>query len=723
MTIDQLIFDRDDIHFSITADRINWAIDTLRADAQELSNYRAVEMLGEIEAEYNTLCRNFVDGADHPERIQLYNSLCNRLHGVADDVYDDKVVRANDSLRAKTLYYLSHCNLAKKMAEYRALNVKHRQFVSEHNDCSISQAQMNVAEEIFDYVWTHRPTASDAQLLGQFVTDADVPRFHRDMMFGAVLLLAMYRFSAHYVDMLLDVIEQSKMNARAIVVLALTLILHPTRLDNCMKKKSRLMKMMKDSDFNSAFFDAYMAINQMRAIEPVGKMMAEDIIPAFSNAKTSTNSVQSGNLTVISLDSSKDDAPTKDPKVQKGMEQVTRWQLEGIDVFWASFRFLKGYEFFNHINHWFMPFDPHVPQLSHIVFPQGDIFTYPLVGRLMENKIMCESDKYSLLLSLEKVPAEKKEAMLKMHDAEMDQNEAVYEHAEGSGDEKLRRAQMNTFTHDVFRVAKAHSCRREFPDVLTAIKLFYHSYLYDELYNDLEHDAKLADFLLQHGFHNEAYQVYHRQCTKDQTQDVDLMKQTAYCAIKAKNYAQAVEMLAKAEFLSEHDAWIKRNLALCYREQKQFDKENFYLKQTLELTPDDADQKLALCRCLMQLRKYTEVLPMLFELDYNFPSTPEVERMLLRCAFHEERFETTIKYFQLVPEDQLQSEDYIMMGHALLCTGRRNEAVEAYSHVDSPDEDVFFCELRKGEKVLYKYVDRVAVRLLINAALVRKSES
>jgi hypothetical protein len=81
---------------------------------------------------------------------------------------------------------------------------------------------------------------------------------------------------------------------------------------------------------------------------------------------------------------------------------------------------LKHFSFFQQTENWFLPFYFPNPAVSEILKNETGAFTNPdLMQGMAESGVLCNSDKYSFILSIPQMPNAQKDMMGQMFMAEM----------------------------------------------------------------------------------------------------------------------------------------------------------------------------------------------------------------------------------------------------------------------------------------------------------------
>ena len=86
--------------------------------------------------------------------------------------------------------------------------------------------------------------------------------------------------------------------------------------------------------------------------------------------------------------------------MEESIQKMMKMQQQGSDIYFGGFSKMKRFPFFDHIANWFMPFSAHHPGLKEVAQKLGDS---SFLDKMTEQGLFCESDKYSLALTMAQI--------------------------------------------------------------------------------------------------------------------------------------------------------------------------------------------------------------------------------------------------------------------------------------------------------------------------------
>lgn len=368
---------------SLAAGRIAVALEALKTIAPGVLDTNAVEALA---TRYFYMLR-FV--ADSP---QGYN---------AADV-DDIIMRITDmlataeaydasldsnSLRGSEVRYFSRRpeeNLASIVSDYIVALSDMQANISPFGNNKERKQLEQLAEDIFKRIWASPLHADDIELVVSIILDKDMPASDRVWWVDA-LGLGATRFSV-----------RSRLKA-------LVSLLHND--DNGVAAHAAVWCLLIVAAYSDQLPREF-AIESLQQVLDVMQMGAEDLCQLIIDSFPSTKSIDFSRLGSISPDKaeklvkgeiSEGDLSDEERETIEKMRDIHR---SGVDLVEPMLAPIRQMPFFADISRWFLPFNPEHTALTNITDGEGA----EIAQTIYELRMMCDSDKYALLLSLEAMP-------------------------------------------------------------------------------------------------------------------------------------------------------------------------------------------------------------------------------------------------------------------------------------------------------------------------------
>ena len=493
---------------------------------------------------------------------------------------------------------------------------------------------------------------------------------------------------------------------RAITALDLMIRCHADRLPFYPETTVHLRQLFGDTLYADMLADVELQLSRSLDTERIERQMRDEIIPAmlrnpmspFNPAKgidgtTPPKGPMSPFTDDISINPDWEEWMEKSG-IKEKMRELTEMQMNGADVYMATFAQMKTYPFFNSIENWFRPFDPTNNAVSGL-FPAGEEGEPTLQRLVMRSDIFCNSDKYSFCLALNQLPAAQRDLL---RDQIREQKDALDEEVASSLNEAIKRQKgkpttktlTRQYMQDLYRFF--HLCPRRHNYINPFDNAFVHDTL-DRLADIIVLPAKclcaMAELDIQRKNFEGAdtlfsfHMLYH-----PQKMDATLWQKAGYCRQMAKRYNTAIEALAMSDVLMPEHPWTMLHLAQCYRKNGDDERALEYYKYVEKASPNDMRVLWQEARLLMRLQREEEALPLLQRLAYEEPDTQKIMSLLTEAYLRVGRIEQAVKQvdrMMALPNVELVEGELFTSACAYWLAGRREEALTLFQHIGSFD--------------------------------------
>jgi tetratricopeptide (TPR) repeat protein len=364
-------------------------------------------------------------------------------------------------------------------------------------------------------------------------------------------------------------------------------------------------------------------------------------------------------------------------EIFKTMEELTKLQMEGADVYMSAFANMKHFDFFKDFQNWFVPFYPEHETVDEIY--RDEILgpgSNELAEALYKTPFICNSDKYSLLLNLKYLPSQQKSMMLKVFKMELEGLQQMNEEESSTDPYKTFRTNITQYLQDIYRFFKLSPYRKEFEDLFIGKLDIYNSEFFKLTCNASEAEAGLADYFFSKNFYSDALQLFLKQVS-EKPSEVQLYEKIGYCYQESSDYEEALKFYRRAELI-DRKVWTIKKIGFCLRRLGKNEEALEYYLQAYDLEPENIHTVIMVAHCYIDLKNYEEALKYYFRVEYKEPGNLKILRPIAFCYFALGRFEESEKYYERLSVGKLNAHDLINKGHLALCKGDKLEAVDLY---------------------------------------------
>lgn len=659
--------------------------------------------LGDLRDEYNNIVMTYksmlnytMEGVVDPERSKVYLKLIRSIFELSDRALQDilshysgwhtywvkQQAEKEQRLSGKTLVEsIDDLIFKSELDEW----LKTSNEINPDPESELSIQHKHLINNIFNHLWLTDYYGEAEEGLIKIVMNSGKFRWYETSMFVSAITLSSLR--TWQTEKLSSLIGFYRSSDNQIMERALTgIILNLNYYNDRLLFYPELLNSIKSVSDNERFREhcriIVLQIIRSRETEDLSRKLHDEILPKVAKLKPRIEER-------LDLDNilPKEKNEEKNPdwsemfsdseEIFKTMEELTKLQMEGADVYMSAFSNLKHFDFFKDFQNWFVPFYPDhevVNEIFHdeILGPGTD----ELAEALYKTPFICNSDKYSLLLNLKYLPSSQKTMMLKVFRMELEGLQQNEDSDSSVDPYRTFRTNVTQYLHDLYRFFKLSPYRKEFEDLFSGNMDIYNSEFFRMTCNATEAESGLADYFFSKSYYSDAVGLFLKQ-VKNKPDDSQLYEKIAYCYQQEDDYEEALKYYRMAD-LVERKAWTLKKIGLCLRRLGRKEDALDYYLQAGELEPENIHTAIMTGHCYLDLHNYESALKYYFRVEYNDPGNLNILRPIAFCYLALGRFDDSEKYYDRLASGKFSAHDYINRGHLSLCRGRKKEAVDYY---------------------------------------------
>ena len=658
---------------------------------KEVGRGDMVNELEQLEMSYTFMLKYLEQGVLDPQRADILSNIRQSLYTLNDQSYIGLMEPISPEVFYTRRRELNSDTLMGIIEDYRnalqELSLA-QSLPDERNDSHAILSRLRHAEELetklFNRIWSTFPLSSDDASNLKLCINGDVLPVHTRCLLVAALFLGLMKFyDENKLLILLEAYQLSdepQVQLRALICAMLTLLAHKKRTNASRAIQNRLSAMQDIADFNHDVWSIQAQLARSRNTENVKQRVRNDLIPNIMKMRPDIiDKLKDKDSQIIDLSDIEANPEWQDWLDQNGItrriEEFNAMQVEGSDVFIATFSHLKTFPFFKTLGNWFLPF-----YAAHSSVVENLGAGKMALAEVVEHApYLCNSDKYSFCLSLGALP----ESQRTMMSAQLEeQNAALKESQQGElPDERKRRVKIiNAFVQDLYRFFKLFSRRREFISVMDDPQLDMTECLpLIKVTRDAHILELLGTLYFKNAFYDDAIKCFTWLEGMDEGTDDHIYQKIGFAYQNAGKTEQALNYYKRYELLHEEDVWNMRHIAACYRALGQLDEALEYYRRVEVLTPNNVSLTLTIGHVLMEQNRTSEAIQQYFKADLMENSKHRAWRPIAWCSFMLGDYDRAIDYYDRISRDDTPTpQDLLNRGHVLLCQGKTEEAIRVY---------------------------------------------
>jgi tetratricopeptide (TPR) repeat protein len=680
----------------ISEKRIKQSLDIL---ADMISNTSSGDMRDEydnLEMTYKNMLTYTIDGIKDPERNKIYIKLIQSILGLSDRARQDilshnsgwhtywvkQQAEKEMKLTGKTIVEtVDDLMFKSELDEWLKLSNE----INPDPDSAIARKHKRLIKNIFNHLWLTDYYGEAENSLINIILKSGKFRWYEASMFVTAVTLSSFRtWQTEKLFHLISLYEagQDQVMERALSGLILNLHYYNGRILLYPEITERIKELSSKTQFKEHCRIIVFQIIRSRETENLSRKLQDEILPQVARLKPMIEEK-------LDLDNilPKDKNEEKNPdwaemfsdseEIFKTMEELTKLQMEGADVYMSAFANMKHFDFFKDFQNWFVPFYPEHETVDEIY--RDEILgpgSNELAEALYKTPFICNSDKYSLLLNLKYLPSQQKSMMLKVFKMELEGLQQMNEEESSTDPYKTFRTNITQYLQDIYRFFKLSPYKKEFEDLFIGKLDIYNSEFFKLTCNASEAEAGLADYFFSKNFYSDALQLFLKQVS-EKPSEVQLYEKIGYCYQESSDYEEALKFYRRAELI-DRKVWTIKKIGFCLRRLGKNEEALEYYLQAYDLEPENIHTVIMVAHCYIDLKNYEEALKYYFRVEYKEPGNLKILRPIAFCYFALGRFEESEKYYERLSAGKLNAHDLINKGHLALCKGNKREAVDLY---------------------------------------------
>lgn len=534
-----------------------------------------------------------------------------------------------------------------------------------------------ISSDIFTRVWIEFPLRSDSSdLLLNMITDSSLPPHDRCLWVNA-LGLNMHRYATSVVaDTLLDIHAGSEEELSTTAAVWLMLALREAMRNNSLTTSDRScvlrrMEQAHPGDIGDIVLEWSRSLGTENISEEMRKLLHNNF----------------GKMGRRFTDRLKDLDPEKYDEALMNSEWLTEGigtsgydsikkfaeaQQRGDDVFMATIGKMRGFEFFNTMPNWFLPFHTGHSALAPVVDGEGAAVA-DMIARM---PMMCDSDKYALILSIAQAPDQlRSQSMAAMSQQMMGLSSSEeFEDMIRSMSQMPRRALINNCIKNIYRFFHGFRAAKEFSDTLSREPVReFTEHIFNHTPDTL---AEIADIMFASKRYPAAFGIYAHFDTPGGCDLADSrLQKYAFSAEMADRKDKAVEIYRNVvEKGSSGTTWAAIRLAAILIAEDEAAKAIELLEPYAYTESADTDLLATLAAAYVNADRWDEAVGVYHNIDYVLPdgdksASADLAWALTVCG----DYDAAQEIFADLPDTVSTLHRHSVL---LWLTGRRPEAIE-----------------------------------------------
>ena len=671
--------------------RLAQAMRMLNTLVDETANWELRQALENTSTTYDYMLSYLAQGTDDPSRNDLLHTLSTKLYEL-----NDRCVIVLSENTAPDVFYarrreLKDVMLSELLDQYHVTLNKYRLLLSveesqrDKNAVLLTMGECERSEtRLFNKIWSTFPlSGEDSAVVKQIIDNEIVPVHARCLAVAALFVGLMKFYDEEKLQLLLETYrtaQQSELQLRALTCAVIVMDQYRHRIEGSTALKQRVAALADSDRFAGDLTTVHRLLIRSLGTEAVTRRVTDDLIPGLMKMKPDIFgklSDKQGEIDITDLEANPEwQRWLDDSGIAKKLEEFNELQSSGNDVFMATFSHLKGFPFFQTLSNWFLPYhDDHTAVINNLPAHQH------VLAKLVDGApYLCNSDKFSLTLSMGGLPQAQRNMMVQQLDAQHEHNKEM-QSAELPDDKRLRETIVNKFVQDLYRFFTLFSRRKEFCPVFNSKMNLDTIPLLSQWLHNARNSEFVAEFYLKNGFYDEAIEAFTTMLQLDERINPIVYQKIGFAHQCAGRCDEAIAWYKRYELADDNNLWTIRHLISCYWRIRDYGNAIAYSLKAQELAPDNVSIVLNMGHIYLEHADNEQAMQCYLKADFMPGAKHRAWRPIAWCSFLVGNLDRSLTYYnKVMADDSPTAEDYLNHGHVLLATHDAQGCIREYSH-------------------------------------------
>jgi len=655
--------------------------------SEECRKAGRMELLSKIKSisdNYSYLRRYAISGVSDPSREkQLEKIKLELLHTI------DSLVRYTQAKSSSDEYYSTLRFEATRHEE----SIKY--FVERIINATSPEESFSLADRLFKRTWVTFPLHEEsASALKKLFEDITVDPNIKCLIVSAIFLGTLQFFDPQRINLLLEIYASNAGNNISIAIRAVTaaiiaMLRYGKRASYDSYNHDIVDRCNELPTWNNDFSTAYLCIVHTLDTPRINSKIMDELVPGIMKLKPQIGQDMSAFEKNIDFEDLEENPQWAELLEKNGlaeqMRQMAEIQQEGGDVFMITFSKLKGFPFFNSITNWFVPFTLSHPALKNLA---TDDICKKLLGAIASGaSFLCNSDKYSLALSLGQMPVSQRNILASQISLA---NEAQSEENSTSllPDDDIRKRAIRSYVQDLYRFFNIYSRKDEFINPFEAeLDITSTPLLKEQLKPTSDIVCTAAEFCFAHKHYSLALKLF-AYMLDGGVFNQELLQKTGFCHQALNNIPEALESYRKAELLDGDNPWTLRKIASCLAITGNHTEALEYYKRLFDINKEDPSAIRLYLMAAIATGNTSLSKDLLTRLEYYSPSPKnlKIASMTEQIAGNTDEAYKLMGRYISEGSKFAKPNDYLVHSLLAVMTGNYSEALDSLSVARESEE-------------------------------------
>ena len=727
--------DYNDLHAKLNSKNLADTFPPIRQKAAELGLWELTEHVETLWQTYQQMMQFMLQGINDSQGWAIRTDLCRQLAFDLSRLQRQERLKNNASEKyvstRKSLKNVQSFSALVEQLEEVSFQIAQvegeelmRDSIRQHRLQELEERHENILLNLFNWTWTSEAWQNtDTAQANRLLLSDNISYFDKAVFVSAVALSQLEFADTAKLIFLLDcyLVDDMQVAQRALTSFVLILYLQFDHVKSSRELKERLFTYGEDPAFRRDFMAVMMQLQIACTTERVTSKMRNDIMPALMQGAMKRKQEKKP-LDLEELTKHGENPEwTDDSQMDSAMREMAEMQLDGADIYYASFSVMKGGQFFQQIPHWFYPFSldkVRNADLQKVLDGQ----TGKYMHLILKSTPFCDSDKYSLCSIFQNFSGLGTAAIQAQIERQMPDGMDFDELAEAAETNKPNKADIRRhYAFDLYRFYNNYPYKQQFLNPFATLQErpitpYSNLWMHQLLGQDKESLAQYADFLMRKEFYAAALQLFTVLADNEfEPSLASIWQKKGFCHQKLNETTDALHAYTVANSIKPNSKWTISHLASLSYAAGQMETAATYYSELLTMNPDNVKYLTHAASALLHSGRFDEAEPLLQKAAYLDSDSQQARLLLAWCLIASGKSAEAVSQAQAVlTTDANNAEAKTMLALAMLTEGKTRPAYDML-HGIATDNNID--DLRQRLSVLHSngILDRSKATLFADA--------
>ena len=282
----------------------------------------------------------------------------------------------------------------------------------------------------------------------------------------------------------------------------------------------------------------------------------------------------------------------------------------------------------------------------------------PIAAMIAVAPCVCDSDKYSMALSLSMMPESQRSMMMTQLKNQQSEISEMLASVDRGNRPVSRKDEINNYVHSLYRFYHLFRRKGDFYNPFSHVANPVDIAALADGFNNEESLLSLGEFYFKIGLYDYARRIF-MQIDDLSAPEAPRYQKLGFCCEKLGDLEAAASYYEQADLLDGSNLWNLKHLASVYRRLGQYASAISVTERLAKLQPEDLNIAVNLGRLYILAEEYSKAVNQLHKAEFISPDSIQPLRPLAWALFINRQFDEAQNYYDRIIAERLHTANCI----------------------------------------------------------------